>query len=152
MPLGIELAAAWVRVLSCAEIAEEMARSLDFLVRADCDVSPRHHSMRAVFDSSWRLLAPTEQQVAARLAVLRGSFDRAAQAIAGATLPQLAALIDKSFIRSGIGIGARPKPHLPFYNCTNALANSVRLSWLTKAATTAGTCCRRVLINATWAC
>jgi len=102
MPLGIELAAAWVRVLSCAEIAEEMARSLDFLVRADRDVSPRHHSMRAVFDSSWRLLAPTEQQVAARLAVLRGSFDRAAaQAVAGATLPQLAALIDKSFIRVG---------------------------------------------------
>lgn len=89
MPLGIELAAAWVRVISCAEIAKEMARSLDFLVRADRDVSPRHHSMRAVFDSSWRLLAPEEQRVAARLAVLRGSFDRpAAQAIAGATLPQ----------------------------------------------------------------
>jgi predicted ATPase/DNA-binding XRE family transcriptional regulator len=102
MPLGIELAAAWVRVLSCAEIAEEMARSLDFLVRADRDVAPRHHSMRAVFDSSWRLLAPEEQRVAARLAVLRGSFDRAAaQAIAGATLPQLAALVDKSFVRVG---------------------------------------------------
>ena len=102
MPLGIELAAAWVRVLSCTEIAEEMARSLDFLVRADRDVSPRHHSMRAVFDSSWRLLGPAEQQVAARLSVLRGSFDRsAAQAIAGAALPQLAALIDKSFVRVG---------------------------------------------------
>lgn len=102
MPLGIELAATWVRALSCEEIAEEMARSLDFLVRADRDVAPRHHSMRAVFDSSWRLLTPGEQQVAARLAVLRGSFDRAAaQAIAGATLPQLAALVDKSLIRVG---------------------------------------------------
>lgn len=102
MPLGIELAAAWVRVLNCDEIAEEMARSLDFLVRADRDVAPRHHSMRAVFDSSWRLLTAEEQQVAACLAVLRGSFDRsAAQAIAGATLPQLAALIDKSFVRVG---------------------------------------------------
>ncbi len=100
MPLGIELAAAWVRVLTCDEIAEEMARSLDFLVRADRDVAPRHHSMRAVFDSSWRLLAPDEQRVSARLAVLRGDFDRlAAQAIAGATLPQLAALVDKSFVR-----------------------------------------------------
>ena len=100
MPLGIELAAAWVRVLTCDEIADEMARSLDFLVRADRDVAPRHHSMRAVFDSSWRLLSPEEQRVAARLAVLRGDFDRlAAQAIAGATLPQLAALVDKSFVR-----------------------------------------------------
>lgn len=102
MPLGIELAAAWVRVLTCDEIAEEMARSLDFLVRADRDVAPRHHSMRAVFDSSWRLLAPAEQRVAARLSVLRGNFDRAAaQAIAGAALPQLATLVDKSFVRVG---------------------------------------------------
>lgn len=102
MPLGIELAAAWVRVLTCDEIAEEMARSLDFLVRADRDVAPRHHSMRAVFDSSWRLLAPAEQRVAAQLSVLRGNFDRAAaQAIAGAALPQLATLVDKSFVRVG---------------------------------------------------
>lgn len=105
MPLGIELAAAWVRVLSCEEIADEMARSLDFLVRADRDVAPRHHSMRAVFDSSWRLLTSEEQRVAARLSVLRGSFDRAAaQAIAGANLPQLAALVDKSFVRVGGGL------------------------------------------------
>ncbi len=100
MPLGIELAAAWVRVLSCNEIADEMTRSLDFLVHTDRDTNPRHHSMRAVFDSSWRLLAPAEQQVAARLAVLRGHFNRAAaQAVAGATLPQIATLIDKSLLR-----------------------------------------------------
>ncbi|MEZ4614605.1 MAG: tetratricopeptide repeat protein [Caldilineaceae bacterium] len=58
-------------------------RSVDFLVRVDRDIAPRHHSMRAVFDSSWRMLAPDEQQVAARLAVLRGHFSRAAaQAVA----------------------------------------------------------------------
>ncbi|HEX6033211.1 MAG TPA: helix-turn-helix domain-containing protein, partial [Anaerolineales bacterium] len=31
MPLGIELAAAWVRVLSCQQIAEEIESNLDFL-------------------------------------------------------------------------------------------------------------------------
>ena len=34
MPLGIELASAWVEVLSPAEIAAEIADSLDFLDRA----------------------------------------------------------------------------------------------------------------------
>ena len=107
MPLGIELAAAWVRVLSCDEIADEMTRSLDFLVRTDRDVNPRHHSMRAVFDSSWRLLAPAEQAVAARLSVLRGHFSRAAaQAVAQATLPHLATLIDKSLLRVATQVGA----------------------------------------------
>ena len=31
MPLALELAAAWVRVLSCGEIAQEIAQSLGFL-------------------------------------------------------------------------------------------------------------------------
>jgi len=31
MPLGIELAAAWVRTLSCKEIGHEIERGLDFL-------------------------------------------------------------------------------------------------------------------------
>ncbi len=107
MPLGIELAAAWVRVLSCEEIADEMARSLDFLVRANRDTNPRHHSMRAVFDSSWRLLSASEQQVAARLSVLRGHFSRAAaQTIAATTLPHLATLIDKSMLRVATPAGS----------------------------------------------
>ena len=48
MPLGIELAAAWVRVLECQEIVEELQRNIDFLTLSDRDLSPRHRSMRAV--------------------------------------------------------------------------------------------------------
>ena len=58
MPLAIELAAAWVRLLTCEEIVTEIQRNLDFLALSARDVPVRHHSMRAVFDSSWRLLAP----------------------------------------------------------------------------------------------
>lgn len=100
MPLALELAAAWVRMLSCGEIADEIQRSLDFLVLADRDMTPRHRSMRAVFDHSWSLLTVEEQRVLAALAVFRGGCQReAAQAVAGATLPVLAALIDKSLVR-----------------------------------------------------
>lgn len=100
MPLALELAAAWVRILSCAEIADEIQRSLDFLVLADRDMTPRHRSMRAVFDHSWSLLTAEEQRVLAALSVFRGGCQReAAQAVAGATLPLLAALIDKSLVR-----------------------------------------------------
>lgn len=100
MPLALELAAAWVRILSCAEIADEIQRSLDFLVLADRDMTPRHRSMRAVFDHSWSLLTPEEQRALAALSVFRGGCQReAAQAVAGTTLPVLAALIDKSLVR-----------------------------------------------------
>jgi predicted ATPase len=100
MPLGIELAAAWVRTLTPEEIVGEMGRSLDFLALADRTAPARHRSLRAVFDHSWKLTTPEEQRVLAPLAVFRGGFDRAAaQAVAGATLPLLATLIDKSFVR-----------------------------------------------------
>lgn len=100
MPLGIELAAAWVRVLTPAEIAEELAKNVDFLVRANRDAAPRHRSMRAIFDHSWALLDGIERDVLSRMSVFRSGCDRtAAQAVAGATLPILAGLIDKSLVQ-----------------------------------------------------
>lgn len=100
MPLGLELAATWVRVLSCADIAAELTSDLDFLLLSDRDADPRHRSMRAVFEHSWRLLTIDEGRVLARLSVFRGGCTRAAAtAVAGATLPILAALVDKSLLR-----------------------------------------------------
>lgn len=109
MPLGIELAAAWVRTLSLPEIADEIARNLDFLTLADRDTLPRHRSMRAVFDQSWKLLTPEEQQALMKLSIFRGGCTRhAAGEVAGASLPILASLIDKSLLyRGGGGANAR---------------------------------------------
>jgi len=105
MPLGIELAAAWVRTLTCDEIAKEIERGLDFLSVSAKDLPPRHRSMRAVFDHSWKLLPEEEQNVLLRLSIFQGGFSReAAQQVANATLPALSALVTKSLIqRSGMG-------------------------------------------------
>lgn len=104
MPLGIELAAAWVRVLNPTEIADEIARSMDFLAHADRDRNPRHQSMRAIFDHSWSLLEEEERTVLARLSLFRGGCRReAAAAVTGAALPLLATLIDKSLLRKSEG-------------------------------------------------
>lgn len=100
VPLGIELAATWLRLLSCAEIVAEIGRSYDFLSDAPRAVAERHQSLQAVFAYSWKLLTPNEQQVLARLAVFRAGFSReAAQTVAQAKLPLLASLVDKSFLR-----------------------------------------------------
>ena len=100
MPLAIELAAAWVRTLTCDEIAKEIEHSLDFLSISARDIPVRHRSMRAVFEHSWKLLAEEEKQVLARLSIFRGGFRReAAEKVAGATLTILAALVTKSLLR-----------------------------------------------------
>jgi predicted ATPase/Tfp pilus assembly protein PilF len=100
MPLALELAAAWVRVLSCSEIAQEIAQSLGFLTTTLRDLPERHRSLQAVFDHSWKLLSVEEQHVFACCSVFRGGFTREAAAeVAGATLPVLAALVNKSLLR-----------------------------------------------------
>lgn len=99
-PLGIELAAAWVRLLSCAEIAAEIQDSLDFLETSLRDVPERQRSLRGVFDHSWKHLDETERASLHKLSVFRGGFTRqAAHHIADATLQVLATLADKSMIR-----------------------------------------------------
>jgi predicted ATPase/DNA-binding SARP family transcriptional activator len=99
MPLSILLAAAWVQVLTPAEIAAEIDRSLDFLEVDLRDVPERQRSLRAVFDHSWDLLSEREREVVQQMSVFRGCFTRgAAEEITGASLRELMALVDKSLL------------------------------------------------------
>jgi serine/threonine protein kinase/tetratricopeptide (TPR) repeat protein len=100
MPLGIELAAAWTEMLSPAEIAEEIEKSLDFLETNMRDVPERHRSIRAVFEYSWNTMNDEERAVFQQMAVFRGSFSRdAAQKVVGASLRSLTSLVNKSLLK-----------------------------------------------------
>jgi predicted ATPase/DNA-binding SARP family transcriptional activator len=105
MPLAIELAASWVRLLPPAEIARDLAQSIDVLERDPAAPMPaqrpEHQSLRAVVQHSFGLLAPSEREALARLSVFKGGFTRsAAQAVAAASLPVLSSLVDKSLVAS----------------------------------------------------
>jgi DNA-binding SARP family transcriptional activator/predicted ATPase len=102
VPLAIELAAHLVRSAPADAIVERLATGLDLFATSAPDVEPRHRSLRSVVDSSWQLLTAEERRVLRRLSVLRGGFDLpAAAAVAEATLPVLAALVDHSLIEVG---------------------------------------------------
>ena len=96
LPLALELAAAWVRALPAAEIADELARDLGFLGTGAAGTGV---DLDSVFARSWQLLTAAERDAQSRLAVFRGGFTRnAARAVAGVELPTLAALLDKSML------------------------------------------------------
>ena len=61
LPLGIILAAAWLRLLSLHEIVDEIKKGLDFLTIELVDLPRRQRSLRAVFAQSWQLLSKREQ-------------------------------------------------------------------------------------------
>jgi predicted ATPase/DNA-binding SARP family transcriptional activator len=103
MPLALELAAAWLELLPPVDIAAEITRSLDFLETNQVDVPNRQRSIRAIFESSWKLLSEGEQVTLQRLCVFRGSFSRqAAQQVSGATLRTLLGLVNKSWLQQTV--------------------------------------------------
>jgi predicted ATPase len=100
LPLGIELAASWVRMMSWNEIAKEIERGLESLSSTAKNIPERHRSLKAAFEYSWKLLTIKEQEVLRKLSVFHGGFRReTASNVAGATIPVLASLLDKSLLR-----------------------------------------------------
>ncbi|MFN2202997.1 MAG: ATP-binding protein, partial [Caldilineaceae bacterium] len=99
-PLAIELAAAWARSMSPRAIASEIGEGLDLLTTSMRNVPERHRSMHAALERSWQSLDEPEKRVLAQLSVFRGGFRRKqAEAVARATLPLLANLVDRSLLR-----------------------------------------------------
>jgi predicted ATPase/DNA-binding CsgD family transcriptional regulator len=99
MPLALELAAGWTKILPTDKIASEIQRNLDFLSTSLRDVPQRHQSITAVFEQTWEHLTDEERRVFRTLSVFSGGFRReAAEAVAGVSLRVLSYLVDKSLL------------------------------------------------------
>lgn len=104
MPLGIELAAAWIRQFSPRQMAREIGQGLDFLTTKMRNAPERHRSLRAAFTYAWQLLPPDVQAIFPGLSIFhRGFTPEAAQTVADARPQQLALLVEKSLLRLEAG-------------------------------------------------
>jgi predicted ATPase/DNA-binding CsgD family transcriptional regulator len=101
LPLAIELAAAWSRVLTPTEILDRLEPALPLLRSHVRDTSPRQRTMEATLDWSYQLLEPAERLLLEQLSVFAGGFDfEAAQALVPGrdVLDDLASLVDSSLV------------------------------------------------------
>ncbi|WP_127820147.1 DUF4062 domain-containing protein, partial [Microbacterium sp. CPCC 204701] len=105
LPLAIELAAAKVRILSPAGIAERLEESLPLLTAAVRDLPERHRTMRATIDWSVSLLPEVHRDLLEDLGVFATRFTLEAVEAMGAgrswegeALDGLAALVDGSLV------------------------------------------------------
>jgi predicted ATPase/DNA-binding SARP family transcriptional activator len=107
LPLAIELAAARMRILSSAQLAERLGDIFSVLVGGARSAPPRHQALRATLDWSHDLLYEDERAVFRRLAPFAGGFTlHAAERVAAgggihrdAVLDLLTRLADKSLLR-----------------------------------------------------
>jgi predicted ATPase len=106
LPLALELAAARLRVLSLAELAERLDDASHLLTGGRRTAHPRQQTLRATLDWSYALLPETERAVFSRLAVFAGSFSLGAAEMvcAGADVAEtdvldlLTHLVEKSLV------------------------------------------------------
>jgi predicted ATPase len=106
LPLAIELAAAKVRILNPAGIAERLERSLPLLTAAVRDLPERHRTMRATIDWSVGLLPEQQRDLLEDLGVFATRFTLdAVEALAagrswdGEAMDALAGLVDASLVK-----------------------------------------------------
>lgn len=99
LPLGLVLAAELARTMPLSELADVAERDAGALADPAAGADDRHASLAAVVVQSWQRLGQRERHVASRLSVFQGGFRReAASAVAGATIKDLARLVDRSWL------------------------------------------------------
>lgn len=104
IPLTLELAAGWIRLIAVDEIARGLDSRLLALTRGRPTDLARHRSLEAVLDWSYDLLSLDEQETLRRVSVFRGGFgDEAAARVlecadAAQARDRIAPLVEKSLV------------------------------------------------------
>jgi predicted ATPase len=106
LPLALELAAPWTRLLSPGALVDRIEARLALLVDGPQDLPRRQQSLRATLVWSCDLLNPAQRSLLGRLSVFAGSapvdavevVGQAAGELPDAVLPLLGALADHSLV------------------------------------------------------
>jgi predicted ATPase/DNA-binding SARP family transcriptional activator len=102
LPLAIELAAARLRTMTAAQVAQRLDDRFRVLVAGSRTALPRHQTLRAVVDWSWELLDDDERVLWRRLSVFAGGATLAAAEEVGrlglSTRDIADSLVDKSLL------------------------------------------------------
>lgn len=100
LPLAIELAASWIRVLSPGDLLASLRHAQAALESDSALVEDRHRSIQAVLDNTWQWLGESDRSVIEALSVFVGGFTReAAEAVAGADLGTLSRLSELALLQ-----------------------------------------------------
>ncbi len=104
LPLAIELAAAWVSLLSLEALLQRLDHALDVLVAGPRDRPDRQRTLRATIDWSHSLLSTSEKRLFRRMAVFQGecsleSIEAACSEDADSVLDDLGSLVDEGLIQ-----------------------------------------------------
>ena len=114
LPLAIELAAAWVKLLPPDALLQRLSSRLRVLTGGARDLPIRQQTIHNAIAWSHQLLHPAEQRLFSRLAVFVGGWTlEAAETVCGPdgldVLAGLQSLVEQSLIRQADGVDGEPR-------------------------------------------
>jgi predicted ATPase/DNA-binding SARP family transcriptional activator len=100
MPLALEMAAAWAKIMTPQKMLERLEQQLSLLVSRQRDLPARHQSLRATIEWSYDLLSPDLRTAFTSLSLFRGGWtlEAAAAVLGSEALSALLALQEQSLI------------------------------------------------------
>ncbi|MEV0349159.1 AAA family ATPase [Nonomuraea sp. NPDC050680] len=128
IPLAIELAAVQLRALPLEQLARELDERFEVLATGSPAALPRHQTLRATMDWSFRLCSPAERRLWTRLSMFPGGVDLdGAEAVCSGdgispaeVIDLMTGLVDKSILvceRWAAGLRYRMLESIRAYGC-----------------------------------
>ncbi|NOK78959.1 MAG: hypothetical protein GFH24_608416n3 [Chloroflexi bacterium AL-N5] len=100
LPLALELAASWLRIMPIARIAQELSQGYDLLETDLSDVPERHRNLKTILDKTWESLSEKKRETLAKLSVFVGGCTlEAAEAVTQTHFSILLALVNEALLR-----------------------------------------------------
>jgi len=101
MPLGLELAATWLRSLQLGALVERLEKDPRFLASTREDLPESHRSLKGLFESAWALLTDVEKRTLAELSVFGSGFTQATAQLVFRVRPEtLSTLTDQCLVEA----------------------------------------------------
>lgn len=100
LPLALELAASWVRVMPIGRVASELMQGYALLETEHADLPERHRNLKAILDKTWTGLSEKKRHALTRLTVFQGGCSlEAAEEVAETHFTVLLSLINESLVK-----------------------------------------------------
>ncbi len=100
LPLAIELAASWARIMPISRIKTELDKSYELLESDLLDLPEKHRNIKQIFDTTWQSLSDVKKTTLTKLSVFSGDFSLdAAEFVSGTHFSLLLSLVNESLLK-----------------------------------------------------
>ena len=100
LPLAIELASSWARIMPLERIKQELEQGIDFLETNLVDVPERHRSIKTLLDTTWANLSEQKREALMKLSVFVGGCElEAAEKVTQTPASILLSLVNETLLK-----------------------------------------------------